>query len=470
MPDTMTFTTNTPLSRIELFARVESNFSPISILPPEILIEVFTYCVANVGLAPLSLRQVSWWWQELVDTSPRLWQTVLLGYGSGALSEQQAQLWTERSRPLKYDIELNVDDSEFILPHISPLLPSIDRWRSFRLSGKRDEEHVLDQLNLTSEKLTHLHLFMHDYDFDDLDDDDEPRITFTPSSPGQVFSFALNLWVARLPSPTFLPPLHFVHVTIAEGGLSGLHTQPKYILEFLTACPELESFFLSGWPHDGPINYPLPIIHLPNLVTLHLKNTCFVRALLSSLDTPRLEYLFLSHTNVDFQLYGEHHDDGDSEDEARDFSQSPWSDKATGMGLRKLLNRSSPPIRILEMDFCDMRTKDFRYAFDRLPFLEDFHIVASDMSDKVIGLLSPVKSQNGPGMHLRLSRLRKLRLTNCQRLSGKAIVDALTERVRWADVTCPDFTLVDVSISHCHGFSHWDRHLLSTALGNRLRS
>jgi hypothetical protein len=468
MSDTMTMTMYIPLSRIELFARAESSFSPITSLPPEILIEVFTYCVANAGLTPLTLRQVSWWWKKLVDTSPRLWQTIMLGYGSGALSEQQAQLWTERSRPLKYDIELNVDDSELILPHISPLLPSIDRWRSFQLRGKRDEEHVLDHLDLTPEKLTHLHLFMHDYDQDDFDDD-EPRITFTPSIPGQIFSFALNLWVARLPSPTLLPPLHFVHVTIGEGGLSGLHTQPKYILEFLTACPELQSFFLSGSPHDGPIDYPLPVIRLPNLVTLHLKNTCFVRALLSSLDTPRLRYLFLSHTNVDFQLHGEHHDDGDSEDEARDFSQSPWSDKATGMGLRKLINRSSPPIRILEMDFCDMRTKDFRYVFDRLAFLETFHIVASDMSDKVMSLLCPVKAQDEPAMHLRLPRLRTFRLTNCQRLTGKAIVDALTERVKWADATCPDFTLEDVSISDCQGFSHWDRHLLSTALGNRLR-
>jgi hypothetical protein len=122
------------------------------------------------------------------------------------------------------------------------------------------------------------------------------------------------------------------------------------------------------------------------------------------------------------------------------------------------------------MDFCDMRTKDFRYVFDRLAFLEDFHIVASDMSNKVMGFLYPVKSQDGPAMHLRLPRLRRLRLTNCQRLSGKAIVDALTERVRWTDAICPDFTLVDVSISDCQGFSHWDRHLLSTALGKRLRS
>ncbi|KDR82773.1 hypothetical protein GALMADRAFT_48078, partial [Galerina marginata CBS 339.88] len=449
--------------------------STISVLPAELLIEIFAYCVVNEPLSTISLRRVSWWWQELVDTSPRLWQTIALDEADGnAFSEMQAAMWIQRSKPLKYDIELNVEDPDYILPLLSPLLPSVDRWRSFRLSGKRDEEIMTEGLEITPDSLTHLHLCLHDYEQDEFDDD-EPRITFSPISPGQNFSFALNLWVSKVPSLTLLPPLRFVHVTIAEGGSIGLHTQPKYILEFLTACPELESFFLSGWPHDGPILEPLPVVNLPNLVTLHLKSTCFARAFLSSFHTPRLENLYLSHLNVDFQLYGEYHDDGDSEDEAHDYSQSPWSDQATGMGLRKLINRCNPPIRILEMDFCDMRTKDFRYVFDRLPLLEDFHIVASDMSDKVIRLLRPIEARDSEGaggdtlVRLRLPQLRRLRLTNCQRLSGKAIVESVMARVKWTDKEYPAYTLAEVAIAGCERFSQWDRHVLSTEIGSRLR-
>ncbi|KAF9478197.1 hypothetical protein BDN70DRAFT_789014, partial [Pholiota conissans] len=439
------------------------------VLPPELLIEIFAYCVANERLSPLTLREVCSWWHTIVDASPRLWQIIHLNDAYGAmLTEQQAALWTTRSQPFKYDIELKVVDPQAILPLVSPLLSSVDRWRSFRLASNNDDELLSPEFRLTPDTLTHLHLCLHDNDQDEWDDD-EPRITFSPISPDDVSTYAMNLWISKLPSPRLLPSLRFVHVTIAEGGQSGLHTQPNEILDFLTACPELESFFLSGWPHDNPINETLPIVNLQNLITLHLKSTCFARALLSSLHTPRLQNLYLAHLNVDFQLMTEYHDIGDSEDEARDFSQSPSSDQATGMGLRTLINRSYPPIRVLEMDFCDMRTKDFKYVFDRLPNLEDFHIVASDMSDKVIDLFRPYRVPMKNSTILRLPRLRKLKLTNCQRLSGKAIVDALTERVHWTDRERPSNTLWDVSISGCDGFTNRDRFLLSTVLGNRLR-
>ncbi|KAJ3505462.1 hypothetical protein NLJ89_g7402 [Agrocybe chaxingu] len=430
------------------FAPSETVFPPIGILPAELLIEIFSHCVANEPTTPLTLRQVSWWWKNLVDSSPRLWQTIILDNADSntRFSEHQVALWTERSKPLKYDVELNVDDPDYILPLLSPLLSSINRWRALRLSGKHDEEIVMASLELTPDSLTHLHLCLHDFDQDDFDDE-EPRITFSPISPGECTNFALNIWISHLPSPILLPPLRFVHLTIAEGGQIGLHTQPKYILEFLTSCSELESFYLSGWPHDSPVIGPLPAVHLPTLVTLHLKSTCFARAILS-----------------------QYHEDGDSEDEARDYSQSPWSDQATGMGLRKLINRCNPPIRVLEMDFCDMRTKDFRYVFDRLPMLEDFYIVASDMSDKVINLLRPIfPNQSDRVVQLRLPRLRKLRLANCQRLNGTTIVEALTGRAQWTDAHHPEDTLVEVVVSGCERFSQWDRHLLSTVLQNRLR-
>ncbi|KAF9533264.1 hypothetical protein CPB83DRAFT_832331 [Crepidotus variabilis] len=448
---------------LRLVARAKPyHISPISDLPPELLIEIFHNCVSNESLVPLVLRQVSWCWRELVDSAPTLWQTIVLDDSDSKIAEQQAMVWTERSQPLKYDVVLNIEDADQILPLLSPLLPSVDRWRHLSLSAKRSEEIVMGDMQITFDSLTHLHLCLHDYDHDDLDEDD-PRITFSPISPGHVSNYALNMWISRIPPRTILPPLRFVHVTIAEGGSVGLHTQPKYILEFLTACPDLESFYLSGFPHDGPIEGPLPSVDLPNLLTLHLKSTCFARAILSSLNTPRLENLYLSHLNVDFDLHSQYDEHGDSEDEANDYSQSPSSDRATGMGLRKLITRCNPPIRILEMDFCDMRTKDFRWVFDRLSTLEDFYIVASDMSNKVINLLRPVYpspllppqltddgmlvESGSSAVRLRLPLLRKLRLLNCQRLTGRAIVDVLSERVRWTDAQDPESTLVEITRS-----------------------
>jgi hypothetical protein len=124
------------------------------------------------------------------------------------------------------------------------------------------------------------------------------------------------------------------------------------------------------------------------------------------------------------------------------------------------------------MDFCDMRTKDFVWIFDRLLLLEDFYIVASDMSNSVINLLRPISfsTPNGLRFRLRLPRLRKLRLLNCQRLSGDVIVEALTQRVSWTDELDPENTLMDVTISGCEGFSQLDRDALSTVLLGRVKA
>jgi len=323
-------------------------------------------------------------------------------------------------------------------------------------------------LKLTPDSLTHLHIFLHDYETDELEAEDGlPKITFAPTCPDQSYTFAMNIWLSNIPSASLLPRLRFTHISISEGDQMNLHTQPKDILDFLRACPDLESFYLSGWPYIESIVGPLPEVHLPSLVELHLRSTCSIRPILSSLITPRLEYVYLSHLNVDFELLGEYHEEGDSEDEAHDYSQSPSSDRATGMGLRRLITRCNPPIKLLDMDFCDMRTKDFEYVFDRLPLLEDFRIVASDMSDKVINFLRPISPTAGGTFRVRLPCLRYLKLINCRRLTGEAIVKALVERVAWTEAVCPE-NVTEVTILGCQGFTTWHKHILSVTLGRRL--
>ena len=112
------------------------------------------------------------------------------------------------------------------------------------------------------------------------------------------------------------------------------------------------------------------------------------------------------------------------------------------------------------------------HPFARLPLLEDFHIVASDMSDKVINLLRPVfpvPGSTSTSTRVRL-RLRYLKLVNCQRLTGEAILKVLVERVAWTEAVCPESTLAEVAILGCQGFTTWDRHVLSISLGRRLRT
>ncbi|KAF8272260.1 hypothetical protein EI94DRAFT_386046 [Lactarius quietus] len=140
------------------------------------------------------------------------------------------------------------------------------------------------------------------------------------------------------------------------------------------------------------------------------------------------------------------------------------------MGLRSLLGRSSPPLRVLEMDYADMRTKDFAWLFSRAESLTEFRIVASDMADRVIHMLAP----DSDGTVL-LPKLRSLELINCQRLNGRAIVEAIRERVRMTDGpivegrTIDIFPLEDVAVLGCTNFTTDDGLELAEFLGGRLR-
>ena len=154
------------------------------------------------------------------------------------------------------------------------------------------------------------------------------------------------------------------------------------------------------------------------------------------------------------------------------------------MGLRKLITRSNPPLEVLDMDLSDMRAKDFRWCFDRLSTLRRFRITGSDMSDRVIDLLKPIMpsfpieaggdTTSGPlpAIKLRLPRLVKLKLYNCQRLTGKAIIDALSSRIRYTDglkAGTEMTTLQRVAIVDCMGFGAEDAQKLSEDFGDRLR-
>ena len=343
----------------------------------------------------------------------------------------------------------------------------------------------------------------------------------------------MTVLLSKIPSPLTLSPLRFVTLSITESTLTP-SIRPDDLLRFLTICPELEFFSFTGsiaepviTPED--IRCPPPIVSLPRLRSLVLHSTLSTRILLSHLHTPALRELYLEHLNVDFDfpvlnpylplpprspidpspasdilpespnlestasssepppsptlteifLPSPHAlafglecalEDGDSDDEFSDYSQSPRSDHATGMGLRSLLNRSSPPLHVLEMDYADMRTKDFAWLFSRAESLTDFRIVASDMADRVVRMLAP-----DPSGTLLLPRLRSLVLTNCQRLSGTAIVEAVRERARATDDMISErraadvFPLEDVAVVGCVNFTADDGLELAEVLGERLR-
>ncbi|KIJ62720.1 hypothetical protein HYDPIDRAFT_114411 [Hydnomerulius pinastri MD-312] len=455
--------------------------SPTSLsnLPAELLIEIFVTS-SRVGgpFTPLALARVCQLWREICISSPRIWQLIIVNKSWRSISSirAQAELWIARSAPLPFDVDVELADFERLLPIMSCFLPHIARWMECKISFDGRTTHTcLSDLTLSAPRriLHHLDVRLKaPFDEDGSSDDDDS--VFFSCGTSSFRHVSMKIAASNLPSADFINPLLFTSLDITETSFTHTVRSPE-LLGFLGRCPNLEHFYLHGVSfEEGILDTSPPVVALPRLHTLLLDLVCIQRTVLSHLYLPALRELHLRHLNMDFSLDGYHNEEeGDSEDEAHDFSQSPSSDHHTGMGIRKLISRSRPPLEILDMDLSDMRTKDFIWVFDRLPHLKQFSIVGSDMSNEVVRLFKPVPiasgvGSNDEGVRVRLPQLSALKLFGCQQFSGKELVEALSARVHYTDRATPNETLTNVVISGCNRFLSSHRHELSWHLHDRL--
>ncbi|KAG1729933.1 hypothetical protein EDB19DRAFT_102803 [Suillus lakei] len=461
------------------------SFPPFSSLPPELLIEIFSTCsLTGDWHIPLTLSKVCCLWRDLIISSPCIWQTIVVLDSRCTMSSirAQAELWAARSSPLPFSVVLKLSDFERLLPIMSCFLPNLARWMSCTITyDGRTIETSLSDLTLSSPRriLHHLDIFLKT-PFEDVAGDDEDDVIFVSCGSATYRHISMKVATTKLPHAEMVNPLLFTSLDISETTFEYSVRSPD-LLRFLAHCPNLEHFYFHGVSNDeGTLDAPPPAISLPRLHTLLLNEICNQRSILSHLYLPALRELHLRHINVDYPLEPYYvPEEGDSDDESHDFSQSPHSDLHTGMGLRKLLSRSRPPLEILDMDLSDMRTKDFRWVFDKLPDLKQFSIVGSDMSDSVVELFIPFVVGDGDGqeqeqehvverMSVRLPQLSVLKMYSCQQLSGDALVKALSARVHYTDHATPDATLATVVISSCNNFTAGNAQELSWDLHDRL--
>ncbi|KAI0035185.1 hypothetical protein K488DRAFT_43750 [Vararia minispora EC-137] len=469
-------------------------------LPVELLLDIFFFCVHQDALATVVLSHVSAKWRAILAHTPRVHQLVVLDDAkhSPRIANALAHYSLQRSDPLPFDVHLTVMSRDSLLPFLSPFLGHLQRWRSFHIEGIKAEDVRFSDLwdnEGGAPSADQLDITMVDADVDMHDplagEEIEPEDDETPALPTGTFRqnatpltsnlLYMELMCAALPQPLHVTPLAFASLVVTEASPS-LSLRPADLLRFLCACPALEFFQFTGImnePEIGPADLatPPPIVPLLHLRSLVLHSTLCTRILLSYIHAPNLRELYLEHLNVDWRFplplepFEDYElEDGDSDDEFPDFSQSPYSDHATGMGVRSLLRRSAPPLRVLEMDYADMRTKDFRWLFQRVPSLEEFRIVASDMADRVVRLLAP----QGKHHDVVLPRMRSLELVNCHRLSGEAILEAVKGRVIVTDAAArtgasEPVPLQDVAIVGCNNFTPEHGAELAELLGDRLR-
>ncbi len=495
-----------------MFPPRPSGIPPISRLPPELLIDIFVHCSDEPSdqLTPITLGQVCRYWKDVSHLSPRIWQNIYIYESNGTtLSHDQALWWMYKSDPLPFDVRIEISTGDMILPLLSPVLSQMYRLQRCVISGRHEEEFdfskyafdrtrdcLVDELHLVIKGISALDVALGPNGDSDTTEDRPATDIFRMHCPSDGSpELSLHFAVYALPLESVMKPIPVKSLCITEFTLDVMTDIPR-MLDFLRCTPHLETLHFAGWPQEGdPIQpgrlFPVKLCHLRVLL---IRSTVSVRAILSHIDVPALEELYLEHTNVDFELRTEPYvaqqsppDEGESDDDAHDFSQSPWSDHATGMGLRTLIRRSRPPLQVLHMDYADMRTKDFKWCFDRLDRLREFRIVGSDMSDRVVAMLAPfprrqlafglanVRTAEDPrgSWAVRLPSLRKLAIWHCQRVSGDAVVQALRDRVTFTDRAAEEGrgdTMDSVAVVGCSEFQFQHVQALSPSLGERLRA
>ena len=497
--------------------------SSIAELPAELLVDIFEKCSWSAPLTPLTLSSVCHLWHNIVYTSPRIWQLISLedSHNQEVVAieklQRQASVWLANSSPLPFDVTVDFQfhSQELSLAVISILVSGLDRWKSCTfvrgkhkevvdVSGivlaaracsdytdsassgedsENEEQGELPTLYMGRAVVDHLEVVVDEsigsrqqsddedgLDLEDSDDEDDDIVGKLPTFRRlRTGSIVLNYPVPLLPFPNRINPMGITALSITETGPSP--PNPIRLLRFLTAFPEVETLTFDGHAVEPDLDEGVPpIVTLPKLYELTIGSTSSIRMILSHLAVPGLTKLYLQHLNTDavipHQPTGE---DGDSEDEAHDYSQSPSSDHATGMGLRMLQKRSNPPLRVLDMDYSDLRTKDFLFCFDRFSLLREFRIVASDMSDKVIEMLAPHDGPSGT-REIRLPHLKELELYHCQRVTGSAMVNAFRERVSFADRSPIHPRMDHFSVVGCAEVLPQHNLELSAIFGSRFRS
>ncbi|KAF8512687.1 hypothetical protein JB92DRAFT_3116893 [Gautieria morchelliformis] len=423
--------------------------SPIKILPLDLLAEIFEHCACAETSSPVLLSHVSTLWRHIATTTPSLWHTIsyTISVTTHLVTSEKIRTWLARSG--SFPLYISLDFARWPRDAIS--LATLDQLRThshhwgrwsvtatdytiasivflyFMGSPRYDllsrlDLKILGPVQEEPEELAWLHMAGNRYErrlltemFARLMKVSAPRFTeFNLTTDALPYELDPELQIG-------LPHLRALRIFERDGRFMAI--QASTVLHLLGKCPALESFAFRGTISHvvDPHGVPATMVSLPRLRELHVAQTCLQRTILTHLITPALQVLRLSWLNqpdrpdpfVDEDYMAE------TNEEPTEWSQSPYTDILTGLGIRSLICRGAPPIRVLDMDFADARSpKDFIWVFEHVPTLESFRIIGSDMSDKVLIALA---SKNNQGKWL-CPRLASLELSRCDLITGRGVV------------------------------------------------
>jgi len=286
-------------STLAEIASLRSLLAPIRRLPPELLTDIFTYCLPHQRFirpapdqAPLLLAQICATWRHASISIPTLWTSLQLrGFQTDTLGDEPLPEETQRVNNLLYTwfsrtkdcpLSLSVLDDSLLLKTVSKKLDDFaSRWQHLSILVSEHTHRCLDpSYEYSSLKSFKLHT---------LEGLDEVLVHDLSGSMLNAPQLTHFIWENDVPQPT---PIEMIWENLTHLTLSTTMTiqQCLPILPRLTKMQNLNLQDISTEPGD----LPLCSASLPELKALVLCSTEDIYPILNALTLPNLRDFVLN--------------------------------------------------------------------------------------------------------------------------------------------------------------------------------
>ncbi|KAF9524826.1 hypothetical protein CPB83DRAFT_860538, partial [Crepidotus variabilis] len=247
-----------------------SSFSGLSKLPPELLAEIFTFClptdqfhVPSCIEAPLVLTHVSSQWRAIALSTPHLWSSLHINYKDSLEDTLATELWLSRSGTCPLSLSIAIDFNQQAQQEILDVLCRYStRWKHIRFDFRDLLCPPMYDLDVAFGEVPSLETF--EFHARDISDTNITPITSLLESAPQLKEVT---WVDDLADTETLLQLPLSQLTRLS--LSMENGTLDY-LQLLNQCSNLEHIRITR-PVANSLNQPSPPpVYLSKLTSLNI--------------------------------------------------------------------------------------------------------------------------------------------------------------------------------------------------------
>ncbi|KAF5369842.1 hypothetical protein D9758_001139 [Tetrapyrgos nigripes] len=337
-------------------------------LPSELLAAIFEMCVQDGWTrTPLTVSHVCSEWRAAASI-PSVWSHVFVNFDARD-PYGRASFWLSKSQTVPLHISLEIVGDITHLPRVADLLLShSSRWKSLSVvSSLQAYAHFfLSRCSTSFPQLRQLSISIAEVFDSQVPEEDQPLISLLRTAFADAPELrALSITQNILPLEGALPPslthlsFSFPSVDAMDGVMMMRMNRMLNVLENASQVKHLSITLPVGrtFMHDHDLDR---IVSLPSLESLVLAGTSGTHTMLSWLHTPALSRLHLVSS-----------------------TESQGVSLITGMAITRLLQRSDPPLQLLQLRDVDIPQQSFIDVFALLPKLKTLRLHDSDISNDV---------------------------------------------------------------------------------------